>query len=39
MSAVFVTEDFGTPTATEAAEGAVGLVGVSPTSGSDAHHM
>jgi uncharacterized protein YkwD len=39
MSAVFVTEDFGTPTATEAAEGAVGLVGISPSSGADPSHM
>jgi len=38
MSAVFVTEDFGTPTTAEAADHAVGLAGINPASGADAFH-
>jgi uncharacterized protein YkwD len=39
MSAVFVTQNFGTPSAAEASEDSVGLAGINPSSGADAVHV
>jgi uncharacterized protein YkwD len=39
MSAVFVTQNFGTPTTAEASEDSVGLAGVNPSWGADAFHV